>query len=158
MIMIIIHSAKGGVVETRCSRLRFEFGFPQSDRRWLCKPGGQRDRCSTCAHHPLHPPCTAPPVVYITPSGDGVIHPSGNSVRVCLQDGGTLRPGRYAHVIRMLQVQQVYPPLPSIQRRRRPRDRGAVSSLPEAAPEHGPEDVWRGWGIPRASIRKTTNQ
>ena len=33
-------------METRCSRLRFEFEFefPESDRHWLCKPGGQRER------------------------------------------------------------------------------------------------------------------
>ena len=34
-----LHSATGDVVETRCSRLRFYFEFPESDRHWLRKPG-----------------------------------------------------------------------------------------------------------------------
>ena len=40
----LLHSAKGGAVETGCSRLRFWFEFPWSDRHWLSKPGGQRER------------------------------------------------------------------------------------------------------------------
>ena len=35
-----LHSANGGVVETRCSRLRSKFELPESARHWLCKPGG----------------------------------------------------------------------------------------------------------------------
>ena len=51
-----LHSAKGGVVETRCSRLRFQFEFSLGSCLCECPAC-----CSTCARHPLHPPSTAPP-------------------------------------------------------------------------------------------------
>ena len=34
--------SRGVVVETRCSRLRFSFEFPESARHWLRKPGGMK--------------------------------------------------------------------------------------------------------------------
>ena len=37
-----LHSTTWGVVETRCSRLRCQFEFPESDRHWLSKPGGMK--------------------------------------------------------------------------------------------------------------------
>ena len=34
--LVSLHSAKGGVVETRCSLFRLAFEFPESDRHWSC--------------------------------------------------------------------------------------------------------------------------
>ena len=47
-----LHSAKGGVVEARCSRLRFWF---ESEIQSVSQKSECPACCSTCARHPLHP-------------------------------------------------------------------------------------------------------